>query len=85
MKSTDEINFARSVVCDRMVLPGLSDVQIAVFNGMSAALCWVAENPNGKVLEDLLTGRQIAAGKDHASAMSRFRKEVSKTVDQEAK
>lgn len=72
MKTPEEIEHARHTVIQAMTQPGLSDVQKAMFCGITTALCWVCDNPNGSTLARLLTGEPVAAGKDHGPALEKL-------------
>jgi hypothetical protein len=63
MKTEDDIRTARTKVNQVRMDPSISDDQGILLMGMSVALCWVAESPNGSTLERLIQGEKVEAGK----------------------
>jgi hypothetical protein len=62
MKTLDDVNHARVVVRQAVQIKGLSKDQQILLIGLSVALCWVSESPDGSTLQRLLDGEPLAAG-----------------------
>lgn len=62
MKTEDQINRARDIVCLHLSEDKLNTIQKAVLSGMSVALRWVMD-VEGLALQDLLDGRPIKVSK----------------------
>lgn len=69
MKTEQQINDARKILCDILQTPGLSGSQRTLFAGMLNALAWAADGHNASTMDRLLAGEPIAAGKDPTKAL----------------
>lgn len=72
MKTASQINAARKRLRERIITPGLNDVQKSLIIGMVNALVWVAEGEASSTMERMLSDEPIAAGQDTKPAMNRF-------------
>ncbi len=73
MKTANQIEHARRVLQDKLQISGLSDAQRTLLGGMLNALVWVADGPNSSTIDRLLSGEEVAAGKDAGPALERLR------------
>lgn len=71
MKNRQQIDAARAVMRQRLVTPGLTDLQKAAVMGVSNALQWAAGVGNSTV-ERLLSDEPMAPGKDASLAFERL-------------
>lgn len=76
MKTLKQVNAARKAVNNAAMTPDLSDVQLALFMGMSNALVWTADAQGMSTLQRLIDGEPIAGGQSTADALERFRKAI---------
>ena len=65
MKTPEQILEARECVSIRLAIPALSMEQRCLLAGMSTALNWMMDSPNGDTLDRLLSGEPVAAGRRH--------------------
>lgn len=62
MKTEQQIKDARTILCNKMSVIGMSTDQLTLLRGMSTALQWACED-GGKALQDLIDGRPMEVGK----------------------
>lgn len=65
MKTIEEVNKARTILCDRTLADAkkLTKEQLALLAGMLNALVWVADGPNSNTMESILAGEPFAVRK----------------------
>jgi hypothetical protein len=61
MKTCAKIEHTLSILANIYDQRNLSEQQRLLFYGMSVALCWVINSPNGSALQDIIDGREIVA------------------------
>lgn len=72
MKSKYQVNKAREKIIERLMTPGLSDVQKSLLTGALNALVWAADGPSSSTMERLLSNEPLAIGKDAAETLARI-------------
>lgn len=72
MKTEEQIDNARKIMREKLVMPGLSDMQRALFAGILNTLVWAAEGHSTSTLDRLLSGEPVAVGKDPTEAIKRL-------------
>jgi hypothetical protein len=63
MRTQEEIQKARDIVCQHMANPALSNQQKILFTGISCALQWAGGSLN-MTMERLFSGEPVALGKE---------------------
>lgn len=74
MKTEQQINEARTKLCQRLQTPGLNETQTVLIGGMLNALVWAADGADSVTMDRMLSDEPLAIGKDPRSGMDVLRK-----------
>lgn len=64
MKTEQEVNNARRIICDRITESGLEAIQKFGLQFILTTLVWVADGPNGTTIDRILAGESMCKSKE---------------------